>query len=334
MPRIQLFERQQSVPSQVGGEISVTPPQSAGRFQAMQQVTNQFQSIGTKLQTAQDNRNLSSGTLAATLAFNDLETKLSKVDPQQALFDFNVEADKIFEDVFATTGFTSNASRDAFEAKFNQLRASSQIKIQGEGLKRWNQKLEGDLDLDLDALVKAAGTTSGPKRLLAIQHGEDAIDKMVASNVIAADVGARRKLKFRKEIAEAGVNEIIRTAPLADLNVLARTAGGGEEASLVLKFGGWTQDLSAHTLTAPDGRDVSLTKSEFNLLAAMAKFPGRVLSRDFLLDAVSGNNEPPSDRMIDVFVSRLRKKIETDPRKPELILTVAGLGYKFAGNLS
>lgn len=79
--------------------------------------------------------------------------------------------------------------------------------------------------------------------------------------------------------------------------------------------------------------DVQLTCGEFNLLAALTKAPNRALSRDRLLDAIARHDEPPSDRMIDVFVSRLRKKIEKNSRKPRYIVTVSGHGYKFAGNL-
>ncbi len=88
-------------------------------------------------------------------------------------------------------------------------------------------------------------------------------------------------------------------------------------------------DIAGRTLTNPDGVPVSLTRAEFDLLAAMAKVPNRVLSRDHLLDAVSRHDESPSDRMIDVFVSRLRKKIEKDPKNPQMIVTVLGSGYKF-----
>lgn len=104
---------------------------------------------------------------------------------------------------------------------------------------------------------------------------------------------------------------------------------GDRDRPDVLNFEGWKMDITAHTLTAPDGDPVSLTRAEFNLLAAMAKVPNRVLSRDHLLDAVSRHDESPSDRMIDVLVSRLRKKIEKDPKNPQLIVTVLGSGYKF-----
>ena len=112
-------------------------------------------------------------------------------------------------------------------------------------------------------------------------------------------------------------------------NVLNRSGSGNSDTHDVFDFSGWKLDLSAHSLTAPDGQDVQLTAGELNLLSALVLAPNRVLSRSQLLDAVSHNDEAPSDRMIDVFVSRLRKKIEQNPRQPRFIVTVPGHGYKF-----
>jgi len=115
-------------------------------------------------------------------------------------------------------------------------------------------------------------------------------------------------------------------------NVLNRGGGMGSAPHDVVVFSDWQLDISAHSLIAPDGTEVPLTAGEFNLLSALALAPNRVLSRNQLLDAVSHNDESPSDRMIDVFISRLRKKIEQDPKRPAFIVTVPGHGYKFIGD--
>ena len=116
-------------------------------------------------------------------------------------------------------------------------------------------------------------------------------------------------------------------------NLLGRSGGDALEVS-VLRFEGWVLDVAGRSLAAPDGRDVALTPGEFNLLAALAKAANRVLSRGFLLDAVSQDADLPSDRMIDVYVSRLRRKIEANPGKPRLIVTIPGHGYKLAATTS
>jgi two-component system OmpR family response regulator len=86
-------------------------------------------------------------------------------------------------------------------------------------------------------------------------------------------------------------------------------------------------------LTSPDGILVPLSGGEFGLLAALAGHPGRVLSRDQLLDLARGRDALPFDRSIDVQVSRLRRKIEANPREPVLIKTVRGGGYLFASEV-
>jgi len=95
------------------------------------------------------------------------------------------------------------------------------------------------------------------------------------------------------------------------------------------RFAGWTLDLARRRLEAPDGVIIGLTSGEFELLAAFAEHPGHVLSRDQLLDLARGRDAMPYDRSIDVQVSRVRRKIEADPRSPEVIVTVRGGGYLF-----
>jgi TolB-like protein len=101
----------------------------------------------------------------------------------------------------------------------------------------------------------------------------------------------------------------------------------------VLAFDGFTIDLAGRSLRDCRGSDVPLTRSEFALLAAFVRNPGRVLSRDQLLDVALGRPAEPYDRSIDVLVGRLRKRIEPDPRTPSFVLTVVGEGYKFAAKV-
>ncbi|HIJ84165.1 MAG: DNA-binding response regulator [Magnetococcales bacterium] len=93
-------------------------------------------------------------------------------------------------------------------------------------------------------------------------------------------------------------------------------------------IGPWRLNMGHRSLIHEDGRSAGLTRAEFDLLASLVLAKGRVKSRDALIDAVSYGNEPPSDRAIDVLVSRIRKKIETDPKKPLFVLTIPGHGYR------
>lgn len=79
-----------------------------------------------------------------------------------------------------------------------------------------------------------------------------------------------------------------------------------------------------------DGKPCDLTSYQFDLLTVLARHPGRVLSRDQIMDSLKGHPLEAFDRSIDVHVSRIRAAIEDDPKNPQRILTVRGVGYVFA----
>ncbi|UDQ91524.1 winged helix-turn-helix domain-containing protein, partial [Xanthobacter autotrophicus] len=95
-----------------------------------------------------------------------------------------------------------------------------------------------------------------------------------------------------------------------------------------LVFGVFRLDLDRRELTRQDGARVALTSHEFRLLAALAERPGRVLTRDQMLDLVANRQWAPFDRSIDVLVGKLRRKLE-DGGGGEIIKTVRGEGYVF-----
>ena len=89
-------------------------------------------------------------------------------------------------------------------------------------------------------------------------------------------------------------------------------------------------DLDAHKLHDEDGQEVPLTAMEFDLLRVFAERPNRVLSRDQLLELAHNRGWEAFDRSIDIRIARLRRKIERDPGKPQVIKTVRGVGYIFS----
>ena len=103
-----------------------------------------------------------------------------------------------------------------------------------------------------------------------------------------------------------------------------------DEAREAFAFAGLVFDLDACTLKRESGEAIALTRGEFALLREFARRPGRVLSRDFLLDAAVGRRNAPFDRSVDVMVGRLRKKVEPDPKQPSVIQTISGEGYRFS----
>jgi len=116
---------------------------------------------------------------------------------------------------------------------------------------------------------------------------------------------------------------------LARLRAILRRHEAPVVAPSVLEFGALVLNLDQHTVTL-HGRACALTGHQFELLWALASQPGRVLSRERLLDELSGGRLDHFDRSIDVHISRIRAAIETDPRHPRRIITVRGRGYLFA----
>ncbi|WP_259781923.1 response regulator [Aestuariispira ectoiniformans] len=101
----------------------------------------------------------------------------------------------------------------------------------------------------------------------------------------------------------------------------------------VMRFAGWTLHVGRRELEGPDGVSVPLSTAEYQLLHAFLNHPKIVLSRDQLLDLTQGREADVFDRSIDNQVSRLRRKVEDDPKKPALIKTVWGGGYMFAADV-
>lgn len=116
--------------------------------------------------------------------------------------------------------------------------------------------------------------------------------------------------------------------------ILRRTKGAGQPvepgAQELYRFAGWTLSVNSRDLIDPEGRSVTLSTGEFDLLHVLVLHPQRVLSRDLLLDRTRGRMANPYDRAIDVQLSRLRRKLGDDPREPAMIRTIRGDGYLFA----
>lgn len=153
----------------------------------------------------------------------------------------------------------------------------------------------------------------------------DAVDKVVGLEV-GADDYVTKPFDLRELVAR--VKAVLRRLAPEEGPVAAAVPSAPSAAvSDQLRFAGWQLDLGARSLANPQGQSVPLTGGEFDLLRAFARHPGRVLSRDFLLEQTRGREGAPFDRTIDVQVGRLRKKIEADPDDPQIIKSVRGAGY-------
>ena len=142
---------------------------------------------------------------------------------------------------------------------------------------------------------------------------------------------------------EMGADDYLAKVPnprelLARVRAVLRRAGPPEarasaEQKRILEFSGWRLDVTHRQLFSAKNALVPLRAGEFDLLLALAERPQRVLSRDQLLDLSRGRTANVFDRSIDVQISRLRRKIEPDPKEPTLIKTVRRGGYILAANV-
>lgn len=113
----------------------------------------------------------------------------------------------------------------------------------------------------------------------------------------------------------------------------AETQPAAETLTRDLRFDRWLLDVNRRELVDEDGVGLSLSTAEFDLLKVFLERPQRVLSRDQLLDLARGREAVAFDRAIDTLVSRLRRKLERDPKNPELIKTIWGGGYMFSADV-
>ncbi|MFK0278571.1 response regulator [Ensifer sp. NPDC090286] len=140
---------------------------------------------------------------------------------------------------------------------------------------------------------------------------------------------------------ELGADDYV-TKPFHLREVLARVRGALRrrrppaaivpevQAGETFCFEGFRLDVSYRRLTSHDGREIALTTGEFDMLCTLVRHAGRVLNREILMDLTRGRTLEAFDRVIDAQIARLRRKIEKDPRRPELIKSVRGVGYVFS----
>jgi DNA-binding response OmpR family regulator len=159
--------------------------------------------------------------------------------------------------------------------------------------------------------------------ILMLTAATDIVDRVVGLEVGADDYVTK---PFDLRELRARVRALLRRS-----ETLASPASlpPQESTTRLIQFGPVMLDTDGHQLLQTGGEVIALTSMEFDLLNAFAQNPNRVLTRDRLLDLAHHRGNEPFDRSIDIRIARLRRKIEPDPSKPQVIKTIHGSGYMF-----
>jgi DNA-binding response OmpR family regulator len=175
--------------------------------------------------------------------------------------------------------------------------------------------MPGDDGLTLAREIRS----SGPAGIIMLTANSDDLDKIVGLEVGADDYITK---PFNPRELLARVKAVLRRA---------KQSGDGGTATLgrEVQMGRCRLNLDTRQLFEPDGSEVPLTTMEYDLLKTFAENPRRVLSRDRLLDLAHSKEMEPFDRSIDTRITRIRRKIEVDPTKPDCLRTVRGAGYVY-----
>lgn len=168
------------------------------------------------------------------------------------------------------------------------------------------------------ALCQKLRVTSTLPLVMLTAIGDDA-DRIVGLELGADDYVTK---PFNPRELLARIKAVLRRVDYAAVETQQNSLKG-------LEFDGWQLNLAKRELHSPDCVLIPLTANEFDLLVAFAEHPQQVLSRDQLLELTKGYDAAPFDRSVDVQLSRLRRKIEPNPKEPMLIKTVRGGGYLF-----
>jgi two-component system OmpR family response regulator len=227
-----------------------------------------------------------------------------------------VDDDREIRDLLARLlerqGFRVTAARDAREARRTWPHAHFQLVV-------LDLMLPGESGLEFARWLR----TQSDVPIIMLTAMAEPTDRIVGLELGADDYLAK---PFNPRELLARIRAVLRRAGEAHTRA--------EAMPRALTFGGFRLEPPRRRLLNPEGVEVPLTGGEYDLLYALAERPNRVLARELLLDLLRGRQAGPFDRAIDVAVSRLRRKLEDDGRRAQLIKTVRGGGYVLAAEVA
>lgn len=238
--------------------------------------------------------------------------------PTLLVVDDEPELRSLLAEYFGRHGFVVSAAPDAAAARRSVAAGAPALAI-------LDVNMPGENGLSLARWLREAHPRVG---LVMLTTASDTVDRIVGLE-LGADDYVPKPFEMRELLAR--VRAVLRRAqpPAADPAPAATPEPAASPPTRRVAFGACLLDLDERRLLAGDGKDIDISAAEFDLLALFARHPNRPLNRDQIMEQAHNRGWDVFDRSIDLRVMRLRRKIETNPDKPELIKTVRNVGYVF-----
>lgn len=180
-------------------------------------------------------------------------------------------------------------------------------------------------DMDgLSLITKIRSRTPAP--IIVVSGKTDTADKIIGLELGADDYITK---PFHLREMAARIKTVLRRME----KPAAGPAAAEGESTPVYEFAGWTMNTGRYELISPKKESVELTTGEFQLLRTLVESAHRTLTRDQLFDVTRGADYDSFDRAIDIQIGRLRKKLDDDPKTPQFIKTIRGVGYMFIADV-
>jgi len=236
---------------------------------------------------------------------------------QLLVVDDEPELRSLLVEYFVRHGFAVEAAADAAAAR-------ASLALRSPALAILDINMPGENGLSLARWMREAHARVG---LVMLTTASDTVDRVVGLE-LGADDYVPKPFEMRELLAR--VRAVLRRA---ETTAAAPAAAASDPAAATpsrrVAFGACLLDLDERRLLGADARDIDISAAEFDLLALFARHPNRPLNRDQIMEQAHHRGWDVFDRSIDLRIMRLRRKIEKNPDKPELIKTVRNVGYVF-----
>lgn len=236
--------------------------------------------------------------------------------PTLLVVDDEPELRTLLGEYFGRHGFTVATAADAAQAR-------AWLATQQPDLALLDINMPGENGLSLARWLREAHPGVG---LVMLTTAGEAIDRIVGLE-LGADDYIPKPFELREVLAR--VRALLRRLQVGAGGAASAPAAAPEASTRQVAFGACRLDLDTRQLFGAGGAEVEITAAEFDLLALFARHPNRPLSRDTIMEQAHNRGWDVFDRSIDLRIMRLRRKIERNPDKPEVLKTVRNVGYVF-----